>query len=151
MLISVLDAFYNAGAEIIADRSNAPNLQSGGAVQLVPLSFSSFTAGDKSQHENIQKLRGRVFCIAHRWEDRVYTDHAAVTLHALAAIPEKLNALLVLPVVNDVLHDIDAGGRHRLEHISTGKFQPLDDCCLLHRYSLARNGNQFRKIHDDGL
>src|SRR5258708_14040308 len=146
--LRLLDAFYDAGAEIVVDRSNAPNRESGGVVQIVPLSFSSFTARDKSQHENIQKLRGRVFCVAHRRKHRVDADHPAVAPHALAAILEEPNALLILPVVNDVLHDVDVGRRYRLEHIFTDVFQAVGDRWVFHGSALARNWNEFREIED---
>src|SRR5216684_2090796 len=60
--LRLLDAFYDAGAEIVVDRSNATNLESGDAVQIVPLSFSSFTARDKSSMR-ISKSFADVFSV----------------------------------------------------------------------------------------
>src|SRR5258708_13316309 len=61
--LRLLDAFYDAGAEIVVDRSNATNLESGGAVQIFPLSFSSFTARYKTHHDNIQNLPLLLFSV----------------------------------------------------------------------------------------
>src|SRR5258708_17861246 len=50
-----------------------------------------------------------------------FNDTATTEIYTLSLHDALPISLLILPVVNDVLHDVDVGGRHRLEHISTGK------------------------------
>ena len=46
----LLDTFNYAGAEIVVDWCDAPNLKSSGSVQVAPLIFSSFLTRNKDQH-----------------------------------------------------------------------------------------------------
>ena len=65
----LLDTFNYAGAEIVVDWCNAPNLESSGSVQVAPLIFSSFLTRNKDQHVNVQELRRCTSDVPHRWKD----------------------------------------------------------------------------------
>src|SRR4029079_16406893 len=65
----LLDTFNNAGTEVVVDRSNVPNPESGWTVQLALLFLSSFLALNKEQHIDIQKLGRCTSHVAHRWQD----------------------------------------------------------------------------------
>ena len=106
----LLDTFNNACTEVVVDRSNVPNLESSRTVQLAPLFLSSFLARNKEQHIDIQKLGRCTSHVAHRWQDRIDTNHPTVSLHAPAAVLEEMDALLILPIMNDMFQDVDVGG-----------------------------------------
>ncbi len=147
----MLDPLNNACTKIVLDWSNAANLESSRTVQVAPLIFSSFPARNKDQHIDIQKLGRRTSHVAHRWKDRVDTNHPTVSLHAPAAVLEEPNALLILPVVNDMFHDVDVGGWHRVEHVSTDIFQSVGNGTVGHRRALLGYRNEVRNIHHGRL
>src|SRR5882724_12734728 len=146
-----LDPFNNACTEIVVDRSNAPNLESSRAVQVAPLIFSSFPARNKDQHIDIQKLGRCTSHVAQRWKERIDTNHPTISLHAPASVLEELDALLILPVMNDMFHDVDVGGWYRVEHVSSDIFQSVGNCTVLHRKALLGDRNEVGNVHHGSL
>src|SRR5215471_16893185 len=133
---------YDACAEVVLEGRDGPHSKPGCPVQLFPLRPGSFLARDKDHYVAVQELRRRAACVSHRGKNRVNTDHAAVSRHALMTISQKLNAPLVVPIMDDVFHYIILRGRNGLEHVSPDIFQPGRHSRVVLRKALLRDWDQ---------
>ena len=90
--------------------------ESGRGVERYPFRFAALAASRHEHHGHIEKLL-RVGSV--RWTDHsVHDQQLPAGFHRAAAVGKDLGRALVIPIVDDVLHDVGVGHRDLLEEVA---------------------------------
>src|SRR5205085_12050720 len=90
-------------------RDDAFQPETGSGEQFAELLFGPFHSTGEHKHLQIHEL-GNAWLIAAR-HYLIHHQQPATGTNPLAAMAENLNALRIVPIVNDVLHDVHIGAR----------------------------------------
>src|ERR1700722_3653613 len=110
---------HSLNNQICRSRRNHPGkLPSSRRKQLAEFCLCPFAPARKDKHLQIQKLGRRE--LVPGLNDAVHDQHLPPEIHALAASCQDLDAGIVRPIMENVLHDVRIGsGRDRRKHIPT--------------------------------
>ena len=129
---------------------NVVNLKSSGEIETGPLLLGSLLSRDERHHDDVGQLGRSAGGVAHGRNDRVDADHTAVPAQAAPAIVQEPDTLLVLPVVDDVLQNVNVRRRNRSEHISGREFHAVGNRRVTVRETLTGYWNKVWNIEHGG-
>src|SRR3954452_7291832 len=118
------DALHDA--QRAARRDDARQPEAGALEERRELLLRALLAGHDHHHLDVEQL-APVRRLGRR-HDGVGDEDAAARVHRLAALREQPHAMIVVPVVEDVLEHVRiTAGRHRVEHVAAGERAPRAD------------------------
>src|SRR5207237_7224494 len=100
--------------------------ESGDVVKRFPFGFAPLAASEQEHHGHIKKLF-RVVSVG-RPDDAFHNQQLPAGFQGSAAVAEDFCGALIIPIVDDVLHDVGVGARwHGVEEISAHEFATVTE------------------------
>src|SRR5947207_1382002 len=102
--------------------------ESGGGVKRFPFRIAALAASGHEHHGHIEKLL-RVGSVGGT-DDAVHHQQLPAGFQGAAAVSEDSYGALVIPIVDDVLHDVGVGARgHGFEEVSAHELTTVAERC----------------------